>query len=131
IYRPPYVVGVPSARVVTYCRLSTECEYVGSTDACHCDAGRMLTPALRSHRQPSNSSLKYCVRAVHVFATLGRLVTCVVSTYAFGVPMSGPPRVRSSLNERRWTWTPPVQRQKLWNVSWKFSLKRRYCWIPP
>src|SRR4051812_10098501 len=113
MYRPPYVSAPPSARVVTYWRLSTECEYVGSTDACHCDAGRMPTPALRSHRQPPNSSLKYCVRAVHVLPTLGRLVTCVVSAYAFGVPMSGPPRVRSSLSDRRWTCTPPVSRQKL------------------
>src|SRR3954462_11596538 len=100
-YREPNVAAPPPVRVDTYCRPSTEREYVGSTDACHCGAGRMEIPALASQRQPPNWSSKYWVRAFHVVGTLGRLVSWAVSVNAFGVPMSGPPRVRSSLSEPR------------------------------
>jgi hypothetical protein len=39
-----------------YCLASTEREYVGSTDACHCGAGRVAMPVLTSQRHPSNAS---------------------------------------------------------------------------
>src|SRR5688572_11319746 len=127
MYRCPNVAALPSLRVPMYCRPSTACEYVGSTDACHWDAGRMLNPVLASHRHPPNSSSKYSVRAVQTVGTLGRLDTCAVNVYAFGVPMSGPPRVKSSLIDRRCTTARPVRRQKLCNVTCAFSVKRRYC----
>ena len=44
---------------------------------------------------------------------LGRLVSCAVSVYALGVPMSGPPRVRSSLSDARCSVPRAVSRQKL------------------
>ena len=85
MYRPPYVSDCIRARhdvLPTVHRVRVR----GIDRRLPLRRGRMLSPALTSHLQPPNSSLKYCVLAVHVFATLGRLVTCVVSTYAFGVP---------------------------------------------
>src|ERR1051325_10850846 len=120
MYRCPKVAALPPERVLTYCLPSTEREYVGSTDACHCGAGRTASPELRSQRQPPNSSSKYSVRAVHVVGTFGRLFSCAVSVYAFGVAMSGPPRVRSSLSEPRWSVPRSVARRKLWKVTWPF-----------
>ena len=53
MYRCPNVSALPSLRVPTYWRPSTECEYVGSTDACHCDAGRTLNPVLAPAGSPT------------------------------------------------------------------------------
>src|ERR1041385_7733416 len=96
-----------------YCRGSTDREYVGSTDACHCGAGRVAMPVLTSHRHTPNSSSKYSVRAVHVVGTFERLVTDAFTVYALGVPINGPPRVRSSLKARRCMRPVAVTRQKL------------------